>query len=693
MKRILAAIISLAFPILAVASSPLGSDSFRRWQDDKFSMFIHFGLYSYYGGVWDGKPVTSGYSEQIQSHAGIFSDWYSSAAQDFDPVEFDADGIASLAVSAGMRSIVFTSKHHDGFCMFDTATTGYDSVDMTPSGRDYVRELSDACRKAGLRFGLYFSLIDWNYPHAYPISSHNADFITDEHHQFNMEQIRELLTGYGDISELWFDMGSLTPCQSRELYELVHELQPGCMVSGRLGNDMYDFAVMPDNFYPDAALQAPWQCAASMFNETWSWRSWQERGKVEDKAAEKLRSLINVVAHGGNYLLNIGPADDGSVVPFEKDVLISIGKWLEKEGDAIYGVEASPFRDEFEWGAVTMKDNALNLILSGSFPASGVASLPSMGTRVKKVLTPGADVSVRKGNINVALDENMYSDPLDIRVIRLELDRDLSEMHHYGQVSSDAILTTADAMCDHSYSCFDYYSNYKSTVAYSWALDVSKSKSLTLCYSDAEKGSRISLEVNGVEREVVLDSEVDASLPVAECSVGPARYSRMRGGVFNGPSSWKAYSSQELEAMAPIEADSYSAPVPAFSNHILIREIEVTEAGFAAIGICGGNGVELVLDGESVMKHLNPYRTARKMENVVVYLEEGVHQIALRAYNRFENEIDICLRLSELKMYGVDVPLDKDLMVGTCRLKVSNPDLPSVHTDSGLHNLIFRNNR
>jgi hypothetical protein len=173
--------------------------------------------------------------------------------------------------------------------------------------------------------------------------------VTPQHHEYSKAQVRELLTNYGAISELWFDMGSLDPCQSRELYNLVKSLQPDCMVSGRLGNDVYDFAVMADNKLPQTALHAPWQSAASMFPETWGYRSWQERGRVEDKVAEKLRSLIKVVSHGGNYLLNIGPASDGSVVPFEAEVIRSIGSWLRENGDAIYGAQPSPFDEEFEW--------------------------------------------------------------------------------------------------------------------------------------------------------------------------------------------------------------------------------------------------------------------------------------------------------------------------------------------------------
>ena len=182
MKRILSIFLMVLTPFLSVAQSS-SDDAFSRWYGDKFSMFIHFGLYSHLGGVWDGKQVTEGYSEQIQSFAGIFGDWYAMTADVFDPKAFDAHEIVKLAQHAGMRTVVFTSKHHDGFCMFDTATTDYNSVDCTSSSRDYVRELSEACAEAGMKFGLYFSLIDWNYPHAYPISSHNADFVTSQHHE------------------------------------------------------------------------------------------------------------------------------------------------------------------------------------------------------------------------------------------------------------------------------------------------------------------------------------------------------------------------------------------------------------------------------------------------------------------------------------------------------------------------------
>ena len=332
------------------------------WVNQKFSMFIHWGLYSELGGVWKGQPVRAGYSEQIQSFAKIPKVEYEAVAKVFDPEKWNADSVVALAKAAGMKSIVFTSKHHDGFCMYHSKYTKYNVVDATPFKRDVMKELSDACRRQGVKFAVYYSLIDWNFP-GNGITPHNADAISKEHHAFSMHQVEEIMTNYGPISEIWFDMGSLSGQQSKELYDLVNRLQPQCMVSGRLGNDRGDFAVMADNAYPDYKIGVPWQTPASFFDETWSYRSWQERGSLDKKVDEKLRSLVKVVSRGGNFLLNIGPRGDGSVVEFERDALLAMGKWMKRYGEAIYNTTANPFDHAVEWGDITCKGNNLYLFV------------------------------------------------------------------------------------------------------------------------------------------------------------------------------------------------------------------------------------------------------------------------------------------------------------------------------------------
>ena len=672
MKRTIIAAL-LAVLILNTSNAKGTSDNaFERWQSDKYSMFIHFGLYSYLGGVWDGEPVRSGYSEQIQSFAGIFSDWYAMTAEKFDPVRFDADEIAELAVDGGMRSIVFTSKHHDGFCVFDTETTSYNSVNMTPSHRDYVKEVSEACRKAGLKFGLYFSLIDWNYPYAYPISSHNADFVTPEHHEFNKAQVRELLTRYGPVSELWFDMGSLQPQQSRELYELVKNLQPECMVSGRLGNDVYDFAVMADNKFPDTALQAPWQSAASMFSETWSFRSWQERGEVKDKVAEKLRSLIEVVSHGGNYLLNIGPASDGSVVPFEREVIVAVGQWLEKNGHAIYGASPSPFNEKFSWGNVTAKDGVLYLFLTGKYPEDGYIMLP-----------------VNKRGLKVKVTPEMYTESADVEVIAVPYDMSCATIET-ASVSDSERLTWKNASAGYSYSCFDYYSNYKSTVSYTWNVDLRhQTKSLKFHYTEAELGRKIKLSVDGNVVEVQLEG--GEQLPVAGLPLTGYAFARLRGGVFDNYHSWTEDLSSKMNL---IEEHSGKAliniPASQFSNYLMTAQAEVSEDGLYMMEVTSGNGVEVVVDGVTMTKHLNPYRTVSCCEPILLELTAGKHDVYLRAYNRFENELNCgMIPASAPVVYSMDVALPKSLHKGTHMITISAADHDSEHKDCGLHNLMI----
>ena len=671
------------FTLLMVAlmclgvSAQIAPDAYSKWHQNKYSMFIHFGLYSVYGGVYEGKPVTFGYSEQIQSFAGIFSDWYGNTALKFDPVKFNADEIVALAKEAGMRSIVITTKHHDGFCMFKTATTSYNSVDATPSKRDYVKELSDACRRGGINFAIYFSLIDWNFPHAYPISSHNCDFITPQHHEFTKAQVTELLTNYGPVSELWFDMGSNRPEQSKELYELVHKLQPNCMVSGRLGNGWYDFAVMADNKYPEGALQAPWQSAASMFDETWSYRSWQERGDKHVKAMEKLRSLINVVSHGGNFLLNIGPRGDGSVVEFESEVLKEIGAWLKENGEAIYGTEASPFREDFAWGKSTRKGNKLYLILSGEYPTNGTIELNMPGYKLQESKGNLTSANMKGNKLTISLPENAYNDET-IQVVELTFDREVLP-----QASANAKRTS-----NYSYDCFDYYSNYRSTVSYDWTLPKKNATKVELTYTPEELGKEITLN----DQLVTLEDGKAVTLKVDPKTQWGKRYiCGPEFNLFDRASTIEA----DLNTVPlrkggiwrEISEEKTTLPVGLINDYYIMQDIVSPKAQDILLDVAAGNAIELYVNGISVMKHINPYRCQYREEKVLVHLNKGTNQIILRVYNRFEKEVTFLLRQSaEQVIYKQNVTLDAPAN----QITVRRTGLATQHTDTELHNLSIK---
>ncbi|HEX7916393.1 alpha-L-fucosidase [Rudaea sp.] len=303
------------------------------WRKLGFGMFIHWGLYSELGGVWQGKRVTKGYAEQIQSFANIPAADYAKVAERFSAAKFDADAICALAKDAGARHILVTSKHHDGFAMFDTQSTDYNIVKRTPFGKDPLKLLSTACRRIGLGFGVYFSLVDWYAGHAFDPDNNNPIPVAME--PMIEQQLRELMTNYGTIAEVWFDMSSPTPEQSRKFAAIVRELQPQAAINGRIWNNVGDFVTLGDNEVPPPDLQPPFEVPASIYHETWGYRSWQKRGDVDGKVRELVHGLTEARAHGGNYLLNIGPMGDGSVVPFEAQVLRGIGAWLRAHPGAL----------------------------------------------------------------------------------------------------------------------------------------------------------------------------------------------------------------------------------------------------------------------------------------------------------------------------------------------------------------------
>jgi alpha-L-fucosidase len=200
------------------------AESLQEWQSRKFGMFIHFGLYSELGGIWRGKNYDGNYSEQIQSDAHIPESDYAALALTFNPKHWDPDAIVQLAHDAGMQFIVLTAKHHDGFNLFRTRQTKFNVVDGSPYGRDIVKSLADACTRRHMPFGVYYSTIDWHYGDI--PEPRNDNRISAAHQEFNSRQLKEIMTQYGPLTEIWFDMGHPTKLQSQEFVDVVHQYQP-----------------------------------------------------------------------------------------------------------------------------------------------------------------------------------------------------------------------------------------------------------------------------------------------------------------------------------------------------------------------------------------------------------------------------------------------------------------------------------
>jgi Alpha-L-fucosidase len=340
-------------PSRAVPESSAANEERVQWfRDAKFGLFIHWGLYAIPAGYWDGKPVAS-IGEWIMKRATIPVGEYEKLASDFNPVKFDADAWAQLAQDAGMKYVVLTAKHHDGFALFHSDVSNFNIRDATPFGRDIVKELAEACARRGLRFGVYYSQSqDWHEPGG---AGNDWDFPSDAEKDTNgafdhylrtkaEPQVRELLTNYGSLALIWFDTALMMEKGDRadRFTQLVRELQPDCLINGRLGKPG-DYISTGDNQIPNEDLGKPWEVPATL-NHTWGYRKDDHNWKPASDLAYK---LVDIVSKGGNYLLNVGPDATGVIPEPSQTNLRTVGEWLQRNGEAIYGAQPSPFGEEF----------------------------------------------------------------------------------------------------------------------------------------------------------------------------------------------------------------------------------------------------------------------------------------------------------------------------------------------------------
>ena len=353
MKKYLIILASLVALIAQGCQQPIRTTSdtnqlLEEWRNDHFGMFIHFGIYSQLGGIWQGEQVPF-YGEQIMNHARIPIAEFEAVARQFNPANFNADEIVSLAKDAGMKYIVITTKHHDGFCMFATKTTDYNIVDFTPYGKDVVAQLADACHRQGMKLGFYYSLPDWHYPHGIPRMAPDPDTkcwehvnqvyspletVTPELEDYIVAQITELLSNYGEITTMWFDMGLITPEQSQRFRDTVKKLQPNCLINGRIMNNKGDYMTLPDNGDVASYGDVFWDNPASLYG-TWGYKSWIQRPPLDQQIQRQISRLTSTVSHGGVFLLNIGPDGSGQVIDYEKEVLHGIGNFLRANPDTL----------------------------------------------------------------------------------------------------------------------------------------------------------------------------------------------------------------------------------------------------------------------------------------------------------------------------------------------------------------------
>jgi len=345
-------------------------DPLAWWREARFGLFIHWGIYSVPAGFWKGQPIP-GLGEWIMHNAKIPLEEYAPLARQFNPVKFNAEEWVAVAARAGMKYLVITAKHHDGFAMFHSPSNPYNIVEATPYGHDVMTDLAEACARHGLRMCFYYSQDqDWAAEGA---SGHWEEVQDKGWHGHKPDperfaayleskvkpQLRELLTQYGPIGLIWFDTPvAITREQSQMLKDYVHSLQPDCLVSGRVGHELGDYGSLGDNMIPAGPVVGDWETPATL-NDTWGFKSDDHNWK---SVQDLLILLVDLTSKGVNYLLNVGPTSEGLIPQPSIDLLLAIGQWMDVNSEAIYGTSPTPWPYEFDWGRVTVRGNRMYLL-------------------------------------------------------------------------------------------------------------------------------------------------------------------------------------------------------------------------------------------------------------------------------------------------------------------------------------------
>ena len=418
------------FPNNALAQTPYepSSDNLaaRTWfQDAKFGLFIHWGIYSVLGaGEWvmeERGPAS------YTGRPGIPASQYDRLAAQFNPTQFDAREWVALAKASGMKYITITSKHHDGFAMYDSSLTDWNIVDRTPYGRDVLAELAEACREEGLKLFFYYSQLDWRHEDYFPRGRtglqagrpENGNW--DSYIDFMNGQLRELLTNYGEVGGIWFDgMWDKwdAPWRLDETYRLIHQLQSQTLIGSNHhlaplpGEDFqmfeHDLPGANTTGYNTTEIGTlPFETAETI-NQSWGFNLTDHDYKSTD---DLIRYLVNAAGRNGNFLLNVGPMPNGKIQGEFEERLHGIGRWLDEYGDSIYGTRNGPI-EPGPWGVSTAKQDTVYLhVLNWN---DSILALPALNLEVKEARLLRNQAEVPFQIIDKALLVTLPTRPTDL---------------------------------------------------------------------------------------------------------------------------------------------------------------------------------------------------------------------------------------------------------------------------------------
>jgi alpha-L-fucosidase len=396
-----------------------GEQDMQAWRELKFGLFIHWGPVSLKGTEigWSRGGERRGQGGKGEIPVEEYDNLY----KRFNPVKFNADEWVQVAKDAGMKYLVFTSKHHDGFSMFDSKHTDY-KITNSPFKRDIVKELADACHKAGLKLGYYYSPVDWYHP----------DYRTENHAryiEFLHGQIRELCTNYGRLDIMWFDGlgGSAKDWDSENMFKMIRKLQPHIIINNRAG-------LPADHDTPEQRIgkfqhDRAWETCMTICRQ-WAWKPDDQMKSFK----QCIQTLVSVVGGDGNLLFNVGPMPDGRIEPRQVDRLKEMGQWLKKCGESIYSTRGGPFKAG-PWGASTYKGNTVYLHIFNW--DNDTIILPTIPKKIitNSVLTGGnATVKQTEEAIEISVPK-AYQQEIDT-IIKLQLDGPAGEIAPVGMLSS-----------------------------------------------------------------------------------------------------------------------------------------------------------------------------------------------------------------------------------------------------------------
>lgn len=453
MKKLIYGLLLAMSVQTANAQSTLTKDQrMQWWREARFGMFIHWGDYAVLAGNYKGHQVGRG-GEWIMNRGKIPMAEYQQYARQFNPVKYDADAWVRLAKEAGMKYIVITAKHHDGFALFKSAASKFNVADATPYGKDLLAPLAAACRKHGMKLGFYYSQAqDWNNPggaaarkvatEGWPNpDSANIDAYTQANSghwdpaqtsatmasyidNVAVPQVKELLTNYGDVAVLWWDTPTnMTDEYARKLQEVLL-LQPAIITNDRLKRPNFpgDYKTPEQKIPQLSELDGrDWETCMTM-NGTWGYKSYDNKWKSTETM---VRNLIDIASKGGNYLLNVGPKADGEIPAPSVEGLKKIGQWMKVNGEAIYGTKASPL-PPLSWGRCTSKEKNGRTVLYLSvfeWPANGQLTVPGLQQQVTKatLLAGGKKLTATSGQEGLLIQTGSSAPDPIASVIKLEL--------------------------------------------------------------------------------------------------------------------------------------------------------------------------------------------------------------------------------------------------------------------------------